>query len=460
MEQNYLSVIDEKAELLTQCGDYLWENAETAYEEFRSAAYLIKLLRDEGFEVQENLTGIATAFSGRFGQGKPVIGILGEFDALSGLQQESGVTEMKPIPGKTCGHGCGHNLFAEGALGAAIAVKRYLEESKAPGTVIFYGTPAEEGGSGKAFMARDGAFDELDAAVTWHPGSATRVKTNHSLANYQIVYRFDGIPSHAGGAPEKGRSALDALELMNIGVQFLREHMPDHCRVHYAITETGGYSPNVVQGHAEAIYLIRAPKNDMVKQLYARVNKIAFGASQMTETTESHEFIKACSNTVVNYTLCRAMQEIMENLAPPAPSAEEEAYFRSFAETALKDIPGADPAHPIHYELKPLSPTTQSHGSTDVGDVSWICPTVQLNVANWTVGTPGHSWQVVAQDKLPWAHTMTRYAAKIMAATAVKLLQDEALLAEAKKEHAENVGPDGYQPPIPADVRPQAISKL
>ncbi|MBO4410603.1 MAG: amidohydrolase [Lachnospiraceae bacterium] len=457
---SYLAVIDEKAKMLDDCGDYLWENAETAFEEFKSAAYLIKVLREEGFEVQENLAGIPTAFSGRFGKGKPVIGILGEFDALSGLQQEAEVFEKKPIPGKTCGQGCGHNLYGEGALGAAIGVKNYLETSGAEGTVIFFGTPAEEGGSGKSFMARDGVFDELDAAVTWHPSAGTSVKTNLSLANYQIVYRFEGIPSHAGGKPEAGRSALDALELMNVGVQFLREHMTDHCRVHYAITDTGGYSPNVVQGHAEAIYLIRAPKNQEVKELYERVNKIAAGAALMTETTESHEFIKACSNSVINNVLCNVMQTCMDEIAPPVPDEEDLAFAKTMAETGLKGIAGVDPENPIHYEAVPLQPTQQQHGSTDVGDVSWVCPTVQINTATWAAGTPAHSWQAVSQGKRPWAHKMTRYAAKVMAATAVEIMRRPDVLEDAKKEHLENVGPDGYEAPIPKDVRPKAISKI
>ena len=456
----YLSVIDEKADMLDALSDYLWDNAETAFEEFKSAAYMVDLLKKEGFEVEENLTGIPTAFSGRFGHGKPVIGVLGEFDALSGLQQEAEAFEKKPIPGKVCGQGCGHNLFGMASVGAAISIKKYLEESKSEGTVIFFGTPAEEGGSGKSFMARDGAFDELDAAVTWHPAATTNVKTNLSLANYQVVYRFDGVPSHAGGKPEAGRSALDALELMNVGVQFLREHMTDHCRVHYAITDTGGYSPNVVQGHAEAIYLIRAPKNQEVKELYERVNKIAAGAALMTETKESHEFIKACSNTVINNVLVHVMYSRMEEIPVPVPTEEDLEFAKKLSKTGLAGMPGVDPENPLHPEVRPLAPSDQQHGSTDVGDVSWVCPTVQLNAATWAVGTAAHSWQAVSQGKRPWAHKMARYAAKIMAATAVELIKYPEVLEDAKKEHLENVAPTGYEPPIPADVKPKAISKL
>ena len=456
----YLSVIDEKADMLDACGDYLWDNAELAYEEFKSAAYLINVLKQEGFEVKENLAGIPTAFSGRYGHGKPVIGILGEFDALSGLAQEAHQLERKPIPGKIYGQGCGHNLFAEGALGAAIAVKKYLETAGGEGTVIFFGTPAEEGGSGKSFMARDGAFDELDAAVTWHPGTTNLVKTNLSLANYQIVYKFDGIASHAGGKPEAGRSALDALELMNVGVQFLREHMTDHCRIHYAITDTGGISPNVVQDHAEAVYLIRAPKNDEVKELYERVNKIAAGAAMMTETKESHVFIKACSNVVINNLLCEVMQARAEEIEIPEPSAEDEEFARALGEAALSHLPGYDVNNMIRTELKPLAPTEQLHGSTDVGDVSWVCPTVQYGGMTWFYPTPAHSWQAVTQGKGHWAHVSTRYAAKVMAATAVELFRNPELVEDAKKEHLENVGPDGYIPPIPADVKPKAMTKL
>ncbi len=456
MNYDYLSVIDEKKELLDQTADAIWATPELAFTEFASAKTLMDVLKQEGFEVEDNLAGIKTAFSGRFGSGKPVIGILGEFDALSGLGQEAGCTVKCP-DGRSNGQGCGHNLLGVGSLAAALAVKKYLQDSGASGTVIYFGTPGEEGGSGKAFMARDHVFDELDAAVCWHPGSVNEVRRNSSLANYQIKFTFDGKASHASGAPAEGRSALDALELMNIGVQFLREHMPSNARVHYAITDAGGISPNVVQPHAEALYLIRSPKNAEVKALYERVLKIAQGAAMMTETEEHHEFIKACSNVVLNDTLQREMQRIMEELTPPEPTEADLAFGRELSEKSLNPEK-VNLEQPYQWKVKPY-PAAEGlgMGSTDTGDTSWVCPMVQMAGATWCKGTPGHSWQVVAQGKTPFAHEVTRYAGKVMAATMVSVINDPELLQRAKAEHRERVGEAGYIPPIPEGVKPRAL---
>jgi len=460
MDQKYLSVIDEKAQLLQETADYLWDNPETAFTEFQSAERICKVLRDEGFTVEENLANIKTAFSGTYGSGKPVIGILGEYDALSGLGQVHGVTHAEPNGGE-CGHGCGHNLLGTGALGAAIAVKEWLKETGNPGTVIYFGTPGEEGGSGKGFMARDGVFDGLDAALTWHPDSKTYVRTHRSLANYQILYKFDGIASHAGGKPELGRSALDACELMNVGVQFLREHIPSSCRIHYAITDAGGFSPNVVQPHAEVLYLIRAVDNPTVKEIYERVNDIAAGAALMTGTKESHEFIKACSNTVPNTALQTLVYEKMVEIGSPEPTEEDLAFARRMTADALMQNPQADPDHPIWWEIDPYDHSEkQEFGSTDVGDVSWVCPTCHMSAATMARGTPPHSWQEVAQGKLPLAHRATRYAAKVIAASAVALMTDPDRLQQAKEEHQKRVGPKGYEAPIPKDVKPRSMDSL
>lgn len=455
----FLSVIEQKRALLDQTADFLWDHPETAFTEFQSAEYLCAVLRKEGFTVEENLAGISTAFSGRFGSGKPVIGILGEYDALSGLSQVAGVTE-KISAGGEAGHGCSHNLLGTGSLGAAIAVKTWLEQTGTSGTVIFFGCPGEEGGSGKAFMARDGIFDTLDAALCWHPSDQTKVRTIRSLANYQILYRFDGIASHAGGKPELGRSALDAVELMNVGVQFLREHIPDSCRIHYAITDTGGFSPNVVQAHAEVLYLIRGVDNRIVAELYDRVNDIAKGAALMTGTQESHQFIKACSNTIPNDVLQHMLQEKMEAIPSPKPTAEEWEYARKMVVESLGHVPAADPEHPLWWEVSPYQPERQEHGSTDVGDVSWVCPTAQIYTACVARGTPGHSWQQTAQSKTSFARTMTAYAAKILAAGAVEMFTNPALLEQAKAEHKKRIGKDGYIPPIPKDIRPISMDAL
>lgn len=458
MEQ-LISVIDEKRELMEQTADFLWEHPETAFTEFQSAAYLCDVLRKEGFTVEENLAGISTAFSGRFGSGKPVIGILGEFDALSGLSQVAGITEQKSAGGDA-GHGCGHNLLGSAALGAAIAVKAWLERTGTSGTVIYFGCPGEEGGSGKAFMARDGVFDELDAAFCWHPSNLTKVKTTRTLANYQILYKFDGVASHAGGKPELGRSALDAVELMNVGVQFLREHIPSSCRIHYAITDAGGFSPNVVQPHAEVLYLIRGVDNKIVAELYDRVNDIAKGAALMTGTKESHQFIKACSNSVMNDTMQHMLQDKMDAITPPEPTEEELDYARRLTRQTLMHIPAADPENPLCWQVLPYTPEEQEFGSSDVGDVSWVCPTAQIVTGCFAKGTPGHSWQETAQAKTTFANKMTLYAAKVLAAGTVELLQNPELLEQAKAEHQKRVGPAGYEPPIPKDVRPISMDAL
>ena len=459
MDQEYLSVVDEKAALLEAVANYLWDNPETAFTEFKSAAYLCDVLRKEGFEVKENLAGIKTAFSGTYGSGKPVIGILGEFDALSGLSQEAGCTERKSVGGEN-GHGCGHHLYAAGALGAAIGVKKWLETTGNPGTVVFFGTPGEEGGSGKSFMARDGVFDGLDAAFTWHPGAANKLWTDRSLANYQVLYKFDGIPSHASNRPDVGRSALDAVELMNIGVQFLREHMPNYCRVHYAITDAGGMSPNVVQARAEVLYLIRGADNATVKDLYQRVNDIAKGAALMTSTKESHVFIKACSNLVHNTVLRKVMHDKMVAIGSPEMDESDIATAKAFSEKALAGVPGTDPEDPIWSDIWAYTENeNQGYSSTDVGDVSWVCPTAQILTATFARGTPPHTWQMVAQGKLPQAHKMTRYAAKVMAASAVELMARPELLAQAQAEFRQRVG-EGYDAPIPKDVMPKAMDSF
>lgn len=457
IDTSCIAVVDEKKAFLDALADAIWDTPELAFAEHRSSAALIRALEAEGFEVERNLAGIPTAFAGRFGSGRPVIGILGEFDALSGLGQAAGRTAPEP-DGRPAGHGCGHNLLGVGSLGAAMVAKRFLEASGRPGTVVYFGCPGEEGGSGKAFMARDGVFDGLEAALSWHPTDKTEVRTCRTLANIQVLYAFDGRSAHAAYNPDRGRSALDAVELMNIGVNFLREHMIPDARIHYAITDSGGVSPNVVQPHAEVLYLIRAPRNAQAQELYRRVNDIAKGAALMTGTAERHAFIKACSDVVTNDAMQAALQGIMRALPPPEPGAGEIAFARALTLQGLADAPNADPDSPLYLGTSPrLEPEYVRRSSTDVGDVSWVCPTAQIHAATWAKGTPGHSWQAVTQGKLPRAHEMMRYAAKVLGAGAVELLTDPALLAAAKEEHRRKVGPKGYEPPIPEGVQPRAM---
>lgn len=480
MLKEYLKEIDKKQEQLWALSDRIWDCPETAFGEFQSEAALIEFFKSEGFEVKEKAYGVETAFTAQYGSGSPRIGVLGEFDALSGLSQVAGAVEKTAaIPG-ACGHGCGHNLLGAGAAAAALAVKKYLEDGH-EGTVIFYGCPGEEGGSGKAFMAKEGAFCDLDAALTWHPSTFNEVNKDSSLANFQILYEFHGTSAHAAGCPEMGRSALDALELMNIGCNFLREHMMDEARVHYAITDTGGYSPNVVQDKAKAIYLIRAPKVGQAHDLMERVHKIAQGAALMTETRGGHEFIKSCANMVSNRVLEKVLYEAMKEVGVPAYTEEE--YQQAAAYTAT--VPEAGEGsynkrisdHMIPENVKFLKekrnsrlydfivPYEEIHqvssggGSTDVGDVSWMCPTAQINTATWAPGTPGHSWQVVAQGKSSVAHKGMIYAGKAIALAALKLMEQPELLRQARAEFNEEFEGQKYIP-IPKEVKPRAIDQI
>ena len=352
-------------------------------------------------------------------------------------------------------------VIGTASLGAAIAIKRFLETQTCSGTVILFGCPGEEGGSGKAFMARDGVFDELDAALCWHPDENTGVRVQTSLANCQVLYKFNGKAAHAGAEPHLGRSALDAVELMDVGANYLREHMIDQARVHYAITDAGGFSPNVVQPHAEVLYLIRAPRSAQVKELYERVNDIARGAALMTGTTVEIDFVKACSDTILNDTLQRVLYEKMAQIGVPEITEADEALARELTEKALMEYPKADPVHPIHDELLPYTGQIEYEcGSTDVGDVSWVCPTVQAKAATWAFGTPCHSWQAVTQGVMPLAHKMTLYIAKSLAAMGAELMVNAELLERAKQEHRRLVGPEGYVCPIPQGVKPRSMDSL
>ena len=479
-KQTVWEEIDKKSAEILEASDQIWGCAETAFTEHQSMKVLCELLRKEGFQVEEGLAGVETAFKGTFGSGKPVIGFLGEFDALSGLDQEAGATEKKQLHAGAPGHGCGHNMLGAASLSAALGLKRYLEETKKSGTVVYFGCPGEEGGSGKAFMAKGGAFSGLDAAITWHPGDLTRADTGSSLANYQVAYKFYGTSAHAGGAPHLGRSALDALELMNMGVQFLREHVVPEARIHYAITNTGGYSPNVVQPFAEVLYLIRAPKNDQVKELFERVNDIARGAALMTGTRMEMQFVKACSNVVDNTVLEEVLQKNLEEV-DREPYTEAELEFakkiagtygggeldvqdllKRYEKSRKAEVEAFLNAHKddvICDYIVPLKDTeTVMAGSTDVGDVSWVCPTAQINAVTEAAGTPGHSWQQVSQGKSSIAHKGMLFAGKVMAGAIIDVLEDQRLIGEAKDELKKRVGEAGYVAPIPKDVRPMAIN--
>lgn len=479
-KQEALQAIDREKLVITETSDKIWGTPETAFQEFESAKALCDALEKEGFQVETNLAGIATAFSGRYGHGKPVIGILGEFDALSGLSQKEGITEKIPVTDGEPGHGCGHNLLGAASVGAAIAVKEYLEKNGKEGTVVFFGCPGEEGGSGKSFMARDGVFDELDCAISWHPDDMNRVWCDSSLANYQVIYRFYGVSSHAAACPELGRSGLDAVELMNTGVQYLREHVIQEARIHYAITNTGGYSPNVVQPFAEVMYLMRAPKLNQVKEIYERINDIAKGAALMTGTRMEMQFVKACSNIVCNTTLSEVLQKNLETVAREPYTAEEIKFAEELMETyggkadRLSALvgryekirrPEVEKLFEEHvndalndFVVPLMDGEVVMAGSTDVGDVSWVCPTAQIGAVTAASGTPGHSWQQVTQGRSSVAHKGELFAGKVMGAAVIDLLESPETIEKAKEELKKRLGGIGYENPIPKDVKPMAIN--
>ena len=477
-ELKALRYIDEKKHIFTGLSDSIWSFAETGYTEYKSAAAIKEVLRQEGFEIEDKLCGIDTAFCGSFGSGKPVIGILAEYDALAAMSQKSGELEQSPEAEGGNGHGCGHNLLGAGSVAAAVAVKEYLKEGNKEGTVILFGCPAEENGSGKAFLARGGAFDSLDAAITWHPGDTAAVMPTGTLANIECAYCFKGKAAHAAAAPHLGRSALDAVELMNVGANYLREHIVSDARLHYAVSNAGGASPNVVQAYAEVIYLIRAPHISDVQEIYERVNDIARGAALMTGTAVEIKFIKACSDFLQNRTLQQVLAKAAEEVGTPEYSKEERDTAKEYMETLGADAAAiakqeyqmvvmaagkeaADQIKPLlgrpinEFMLPYRSSSIVMPASTDVGDVSHICPTAQLGTVTCAAGTPGHSWQMVAQGKLPLAHKGMLQAAKSLALAAIELYEKPEILEEAQKEY--KAAGQGYSSPIPEDVKPRII---
>ncbi|OUS83464.1 amidohydrolase [Rhodococcus sp. NCIMB 12038] len=464
VDPQLLGTIDELGPQYAALSDAIWDNPELRWEEHASVDAQIAAAEAEGFTVTRSVAGIPTAFSAEAGDGQPVIAIVGEYDALAGLSQKAGSAVPEPEPGNESGNGqgCGHHLLGGGSLLAATAVKRYLDANGLPGTVRYYGCPAEEAAAGKTFMVKEGAFDDVDAAVSWHPGDTTTVQRIRTLAYVQAYVRFTGIAAHAGVSPERGRSALDALELMNVGTNFLREHMPSDCRIHYAILDAGGRSPNVVQASAEAYYLVRSPDVAGMRELFARVTKIAEGAALMTETTVEIEIDGGCSDILPNVVLEDSMQERLRELGPvpfdDTDLASAEAFTTRTASGRTASTLGGEfdsDGRALHtgivtFDARSLRPTMT--GSSDLGDVSWVTPLVQCATACVGVGTAAHSWQMVAQGKLPAAHKGMIHAAKIMASTAVDLLTDAELLASARKEFSTRTKQTPYDSPLPDGI--------
>ncbi|MFZ0215059.1 MAG: M20 family metallopeptidase [Candidatus Dormiibacterota bacterium] len=463
-EDGIWEYVDAKQERFVALSDRVWGMPELCFMEEQSVAEHIQALETEGFRVTRNLAGMPTAVLAEAGEGGPVVAILGEYDALPGLSQEAGVAEPKPLGGDGYGHGCGHNLLGAGSLLAATAVKDYLAANGMPGRVRYYGCPAEEGGSAKGFMVRAGVFEDVDVAVSWHPSSFAGVTEARALANQEILFTFHGRSAHAAAAPHLGRSALDAVELMNVGVNYLREHMPDSARVHYAVMDAGGIAPNVVQARTQVRQLIRAVDLAELLPLVERVRKIAQGAALMTGTTVEERVLSGDSNLLANRPLERAMQEALERLGPPDFDEEDRAIAAMFQRTMDREDIVAQ------YRRVGLEPRFDTvlcdrivpagakgaggSGSTDVGDVSWVVPTVQAHGATWTIGTPGHSWQVTGQGKTEHAHKGMVHAAKAMASTALVALGDAELRADAKAELAERTERTPYRSLLPPGLEP------
>jgi aminobenzoyl-glutamate utilization protein B len=436
---------------------------EVCYTEARSSAEHLAELRHQGFRVTENVAGIPTALMGEAGEGGPVIAFLGEYDALPGLSQEAGVAEHRPIEAGGHGHGCGHNLLGSAALLAATAVKDWLAANKMPGRVRYYGCPAEEGGAAKAFMVRSGSFADADIAITWHPSSFWEVVVTPSLANTRADFIFTGRTSHAAASPHLGRSALDAVELMSVGVNYMREHMPSDARIHYAVLDTGGIAPNVVQAHARVRYSIRARDLPGMNELVARVHKVAQGAALMTETKVEMRIISAVSNILFNTPLEEALHGIMQELGPPHFDEADKDFAAKIQSTLSdKDIAsvyytiGMDPTdRPLADFLVPMDAKRNPQiGSTDVGDVSWVVPTVQVHAPTIAIGTPLHTWQVVAQGKTPAAHKAMVQAAKAMAGLGIKALTEPNLIVAAQADLKKRTARTPYVCPMPDSVAP------
>ena len=457
------SIVDNLSDVIAKANDDVWQAAEVYFKEYKSADVLSKAAEEYGFVTDMGVSGIPTAFVCKWGEKGPKIGILAEYDALDALSQKPGVAEKMPAEG--CpdgypGHGCGHNSLGAGALGASIALKQYCEAEGIDAQIYFFGCPGEENGSGKVFMARDGLFDDMDICITWHPGDTNSITGVGSLANISIKYKFHGVASHAAAVPHLGRSALDACELMNVGVNYLREHIIPEARVHYSYLDAGGKAPNVVQDYACTYYFVRAPKAKTAFEITDRVDDIARGAALMTGTKLEIIHMDGLSDYIPNETLGNLMHEAFCEVGTPDYTEEEIAMAKAYTDTF--DAVGLESARKqaakeagvdvsvynnmfLDKNIAPYDhqPEKAMPGSTDVGDVSYCAPTAQFSAATVAVGTPGHSWQMTGQGAVSYCHKGTVNAAKVLALTALKAIDNPEIMEKAKAEHKKNC-PDGY----------------
>ena len=447
-----------------ELADKVWSTPETCYSEQNSMSAHVDELIYHGFSVTKGIANIPTAVVGEYGTDGPIIAFLGEYDALAGLSQKADVFHQDPVKKGENGHGCGHNLLGSASMQAAVALKEWLKDSNLPGVVRYYGCPAEEGGAAKTFMVRDKIFKDVDVAITWHPGCLPGIVKGSSLANCRVDFTFEGKASHAAVSPHLGRSALDAIELMNVGVNYMREHMPDKARIHYALIDGGGISPNVVQAKAKVRYVVRDETTPKMMELLERVKEIAKGAALMTQTKVKTKILAGVSNLVYNETLGNIMQGNLDQLGAPEFSKEEHLYAKKYQDTLTREDIESAYSHAgidlvegqvlaetvVAGDVKPVD----MGGSTDVADVSWVVPTVSLWGANYAIGTPFHSWQMTAQGKSSIAIKGMTHAAMVMAATGSDLILNKTILDDAWSEHNKTIEKEGYMLPISLSASP------
>jgi len=443
-----LKHIEDHTALYSDAAMQIWNFAELGYQETQSSALLQKILKEAGFKITTGVAGMPTAFIAEYGSGKPVIGILGEFDALPGLSQAA-VPEQKSIENGGAGHGCGHHLFGVGSAASSIAIAEWLTKTKTSGTIRFYGTPAEEGGGGKTYMVKAGLFNDVDAVLHWHPSSQNSADAVSTLANMSAKFRFHGVASHSSSAPWFGRSALDGVESMNYMVNMMREHIPTESRIHYVITE-GGDAPNVVPAFAEVFYYCRHPEMDMVKENFAWIVKAAEGAALGTQTQMDYEVIHGLYNVKLNETLSRLMNKNLNLVGGYEYTKEEKAFAEKLQATLVAPSNLANTNMVMPYKVEEEG----TGGSTDVGDISWVVPTAGMRAATWVPGTSGHSWQAVAAGGTSIGVKGMIVAAKTMALTAIDLYTNPTIIAEAKEELLRRRGPDFKYEPLVGDREP------
>lgn len=469
ISQAVLDYLDDQDEKLAYIAKEIWDHPQVALEETFAAKLLSDELEEAGFRVTHGVGQMPTAFLASWGEGKPVLGLLGEYDALPGLSQNLSA-ERDPLEAGGPGHGCGHNLFGTACLGAALSLKATMEAQQIPGTIRYYGCPAEETLVGKTFMAREGIFDDLDAALSWHPGSVNAVWAGSSLAMNSFKVNFHGLASHAGVAPELGRSALDAVMLMDVGVNYLREHVIQEARIHSVIT-SGGQAPNVVPAFAQIWYFVRAPRRDQVEEIYARVLDIAKGAALMSGTTHEIDFITGCyellSNRVISALLLEKMQEVnslrfteqerefARRLQQTFPPGSVQNEFEKVRAGTTVDVDPAAIDDPLWEAIlpHPAEPGISS-GSTEVADVSQITPTGQLRTTCWPLGTPPHSWQTVASSGSSIGFKGMLFASKALALAGLDLITKPDVLAAAQAEFEADQAGKRYRSPIPEGTVP------